>query len=399
MPDFAYVARDLSGKKLTGTLTAGSEREAAAQLGAKSLFPISVTQTKGGKGKTTGRVKPQIMAGFYVSLAALLRSGVPMLRALTVLSQQSNNKNLNAVLSEVKSRVEEGESLGEAMARFPRVFNDMAVNMVRAGMEGGFLEDSLERVGGFIEQQEELKGKTMGAIAYPMFISGVGMIVVSILLVFFVPKFEPLFARMRERNSLPAATELLLAISSWLRDYWWVLLILLVPAVIGSVQYFSTAKGKHTMDLLKIKTPMLGSVFLSLAVARFCRILGTLLNNGVPILRSLEISRQASGNLILSEAIAKASEEITAGQHLAKPLAASNHFPPSVVEMISIAEESNTLDRVLVQISDNLEKTTFRRLEVVVRLLEPAMLLILAGVVMFVVLALMVPILNSSSSV
>ncbi len=239
----------------------------------------------------------------------------------------------------------------------------------------------------------------MGALAYPLFISGVGMIVVTILLVFFVPKFEPLFGRMRARGSLPAATELLLGMSSWLQNYWWVLLVLVVGVVIGLVQYFQTERGRRVADLLKIKTPLIGSVFLNLSVARFCRILGTLLANGVPILRSLEISRQAAGNLILSESIAKASEEITAGQHLAKPLAASKHFPPSVVEMISIAEESNTLDKILVQISDNLEKTTFRRLEVVVRLLEPMMLLILAGVVMFVVLALMVPILSSGSSV
>ncbi len=370
MPEFAYIARDMSGKKQTGTLTANSEREAAAQLGAKSLFPVSVTASKGGRKSTSGRVKGQVMAGVYTQLAALLRSGVPMLRAITVLSQQSTSKTLKAVLTEVKSKVEEGESLGDAMARYPRAFNDMAVNMVRAGAEGGFLEDSLDRVGGFIEQQEELKGKTMGALAYPLFISGVGMIVVTILLVFFVPKFEPLFGRMRARGSLPAATELLLGMSSWLQNYWWILLVLVVGVVIGVVQYFQTERGRRVADLLKIKTPLIGSVFLNLSVARFCRILGTLLANGVPILRSLEISRQAAGNLILSESIAKASEEITAGQHLAKPLAASKHFPPSVVEMISIAEESNTLDKILVQISDNLEKTTFRRLEVVVRLLD-----------------------------
>ncbi len=143
MPEFAYIARDMSGKKQTGTLTANSEREAAAQLGAKSLFPVSVTAAKGGRKSTSGRVKGQVMAGVYTQLAALLRSGVPMLRAITVLSQQSTSKTLKAVLTEVKSKVEEGESLGDAMARYPRAFNDMAVNMVRAGAEGGFLEDSL----------------------------------------------------------------------------------------------------------------------------------------------------------------------------------------------------------------------------------------------------------------
>lgn len=398
MPEFAYVARDLSGKKVSGTITAGSEREAASQLGAKSLFPVQVEAAKGSKQRATGRVKGQVMSATYVQLASLLRSGVPMLRALTVLSQQSTNKTLKMVLTEVKAKVEEGESLGDAMLKFPRVFSEMSVNMIKAGSEGGFLEDSLDRVGGFIEQQEDLKGKTMGALAYPLFILGVGVIVVTVLLVYFVPKFEPLFVRMREQGSLPTATEVLLGMSAFMQSYWWIALGIIVFAVFGTRQYFRTENGRRVSDLIKIKTPMLGSVFLNLAVARFCRVLGTLLENGVPILRSLEISRHASGNLVLSEAIEKASEDITAGERLAKPLLASGHFPPTVVEMISVAEESNSLDKVLVQISDSLEKTTFRRLDVVVRLLEPIMLLVLAGVVLFVVLALMVPVLNSSST-
>jgi general secretion pathway protein F/type IV pilus assembly protein PilC len=171
-------------------------------------------------------------------------------------------------------------------------------------------------------------------------------------------------------------------------------------AVVGFAlsQYVKTEKGKRTADLVKIKTPLLGSVFLNLAVSRFCRVLGTLLKNGVPLLKSLEISRQAAGNLILAEAVEQASEQISAGERLAKQLEKSGHFPQTVVEMMSIAEESNTLDNVLVSISDNLEKTTFRRLEIVVRLLEPFMLLLLAGMVMFVVLALMLPIFNMSNS-
>lgn len=399
MPEFTYVARDMSGKKIAGTISAGNEREAAAQLGAKSLFPMQVVAAKGSKTTSNRRVKGQIMAGVYTQLGTLLSSGVSMLRALTVLSQQSSNATLKSVLSDVKAKVEEGDSLGDAMSKYPRVFNDMAVNMIKAGAEGGFLEDSLERVGGFIEQQEDLKGKTLGALAYPMFISGVGVIVVTILMVFFVPKFEPMFARMREKGSLPFATDMLLNMSSFLRSYWWIAAVVMVFVIVGLQQYVRTPRGHRNFDLFKIKLPLLGSVFLNLAVARFCRVLGTLLTNGVPLLRSLEISRAATGNVVLSEAIASAGEEVTAGEHLAKPLASSKHFPPTVIEMISVAEESNTLDKVLVQISENLEKLTFRRLEMVVRLLEPIMLLFLAGIVMFVVIALMVPILKMSESV
>lgn len=400
MPDFAYVARDAAGKSLAGTIAAANARDAAAQLGAKSLFPISITVNKGSQAKNTRRVGGAQMASFYSQLASLLRSGVPMLRSLTVLSNQSgSSRTLRNVVSEIKTRVEEGEALGEAMARFPRVFNEMAVNMVRAGSEGGFLEDALERVGAFVEQQEELKSKTMGALAYPVFVMSVGVTVVTVLLIFFVPQFESIFAAMRKKGALPQATELLLWMSSVVQAWWWAILGLV--AVVGLIlnQYLKTSDGKRNADLVKIKTPLIGGVFLNLAVARFCRVLGTLLKNGVPLLRSLEISRHAAGNVILSESILEASEEITAGERLAKQLEKSGHFPQTVVEMISVAEESNSLDNVLVTISENLERTTFRRLETVVRLLEPVMLLLLAAMVMFVVLALMLPIINSSSAV
>jgi len=270
--------------------------------------------------------------------------------------------------------------------------------MVRAGSEGGFLEDALERIASFVEQQEELKGKTVGALAYPVFISAVGGIVVTVLLVFFVPQFDTLFDAMRKRGSLPMATEVLLAISRFVKSFWWLMALIGVAGLIFVSQYFKSEAGKRRWDLLKIKTPLLGSVFLNLSVSRFCRVLGTLLANGVPLLKSLDISRHAAGNRILAESVAQASEEVTAGSRLAKPLDACGHFPKTVVEMISVAEESNTLDKVLVQISESLEKVTFRRLEVVVRLLEPVMLLLLAMIVMFVVLALMVPVLNSSST-
>ena len=194
------------------------------------------------------------------------------------------------------------------------------------------------------------------------------------------------------------ATELLLSISQVVQNYWWLVLGAVAVIILVLKNYLETEQGKNNADLVKIKTPLLGGVFLNLAVARFCRVLGTLLKNGVPILKSLDISRNAAGNMVLSKAIENASTEIQAGERLAKQLEKSGHFPPTVVEMIAVAEESNTLDTVLVTISDNLERTTFRRLETVIRLVEPMMLLILAGLVMFVVLALMLPVLNSANT-
>ncbi len=399
MPDFAYVARDLQGKRSTGTISAANSREVAAQLATKSLFPISIAAGKSSERVITGRVNGARMVSFYSQLASLLRSGVPLLRGITVLSQQSGSKTLQSVLQDVKARVEDGESLGDAFARYPRVFNVIAISMVRAGSEGGFLEDALERIASFIEQQEELKGKTIGALAYPAFITLVGVIIVTVLMVVFVPKFDSIFDSMRQRGTLPGATVVLLAMSNVMQRYWWVLLIAMIATVIGLRTYFKTPKGLIAWDKIKIKTPMLGPVLLNLAVARFCRVLGTLLGNGVTLLRALEISRHAAANLILSQSVAEAVADVTAGERLAKPLEKSGHFPKTVVEMISVAEESNSMDSVLIQISDSLEKTTYRRLEVVVRLLEPIMLLILAMIVMFIVLALMYPILTSSSSI
>jgi general secretion pathway protein F len=401
MPDFAYVARDSRGQRKTGTVTAGSQRDAIAQLDALALFPVELKTAKGGAANQvrTKRVSGQVMANAYNQLASLLRSGVPLMRSLTVMSTQASKPALKAVLEELKSRVEEGEPLPVAMARFPRVFNDMAVNMVRAGTEGGFLEDALERVASFTEQQEELKGKAIGALAYPIFLACVGTTVVSVLIVFFVPKFESMFSKLREAGQLPWATDALLSFSSLVQNYWYMVLGLLIAAVFGWFSYLRTEGGKTFWDKAKIKLPGFGSIFLNLAVARFCRVLGTLLTNGVPILKSLEISGSAAGNRILTQSIRRASENITAGEKLATPLATSGHFPREVVEMIAVAEESNTLDKVMVQIADSLERTTFRRLDIMVRLLEPLMLLVMASIVFFIVLALMVPLLNSSSTV
>ncbi len=399
MPDFTYIARDMSGQKKSGVLTASNQHDVLVQLDAMALMPVEIKATQSADAIRAKRVSGQVMANAYNQLAALLRSGVPLLRALTVMSQQASKPALKAVLSEVKAKVEEGEPLPEVMARYPRVFNDMAVNMVRAGAEGGFLEDALERVATFTEQQEDLKGRAAGALAYPVFLACVGTAVVSVLIIFFVPKFEPLFAKLRASGELPAATDLLLNFSSFLQGYWLGMIVLAAVAIFATISFLRTEPGKHWLDWAKIKMPLFGNIFLSLAVARFCRVLGTLLENGVPILRSLDISRRAAGNRILSESIERASENITAGEKLATPLAASGHFPNQVVEMISVAEESNSLDTVMVQISDSLERTTFRRMDILVRLLEPMMLLLMAGVVFFIVLALMVPLLNSAGTV
>ena len=404
MTMFSYVARDIKGNRVSGNIEAGNQRDATAQLSVKSLFPIEVklhdTQsTFAAMTKRTRRVKGQTMATFYSQLASLLRSGVPMIRAITVLSQQTGEPTLSEVLVEIRGRVEDGEPLGQAMSRYPRVFSDMAVNMTRAGAEGGFLEDALDRVGTFTELQEDLKGRTISALAYPVFLFGVGSIVITILLVFFVPKFDVLFDRLREKDQMPWITDALLKFSRFLQGYGWIALLAIIVAFIFFRVRLQSEEGKDWADRVKLKIPVLGSILMNLAVARFCRVLGTLLSNGVPILKSLEISRTATGNRLLSRSISDASENIRAGDTLASPLRSSGHFPLTVVEMISVAEESNSLDSVLPAIADSLEKRTFRRLDLFVRLLEPVMLLVMALLVMMVVLALLVPVIRSSTAI
>jgi general secretion pathway protein F/type IV pilus assembly protein PilC len=401
MPTFSYTARDISGKSLSGTMEAANERDVTSILSERSQFPVSVEEIDNNATKTIfgsrKKVNGQTMAVFYSQMASLLRAGVPMIRSLNVLSEQSSNPALKEVVGEIRTHVEDGEPVGDAMARFPNVFNEMSCNMVRAGTEGGFLEDALERVGAFTELQEDLKGRTVSAMAYPIFLFSVGTVVLSALLVFFVPQFEMLFERLRKNGQMPTATEWLLTFSSFLQSYGWIVLVAIGILIFVVRMHLQTDEGKALSDRLKLKIPVLGNILMNLSVARFCRVLGTLLSNGVPILKSLEISGTAAGNRLLRDSISDATENIKSGESLANPLRASGHFPPSVVEMISVGEESNSLDTVLPDIADSLEKTTFRRLDLFVRLLEPIMLLVMAILVLGVVMALLVPVLKSST--
>ncbi len=399
MPDFAYIARDSGGKKVAGKLSAGSRPEALSLLDQRALFPVEVKQEeKSGGLLRSKRVSAQKMAAMYGQLGDLLRSGVPLLKSLSILEKQSSNPGLAALLTDVRARVEEGATLAEAFARHPKVVSEMAISMVRAGGEGGFLEEALDRVSEFTEQQEDLKSRTLGAIAYPAFLAVVGCVVVTVLIVFFVPKFAGMFDRLRERGELPAATDWLLSISDFLRYYGWVILGLAGFGGVFAHNALKTEEGKRFIDRVKIRIPMAGAIFLNLAVARFCRVLGTLLKNGVPILKSLDISSDSTGNRVLSSAVRDAAENISAGESLAGPLASSGHFPTTVVEMIAVAEEANQLDTVLITIAEGLERRTWRQLELFVRLLEPLMLLILAGVVLIVVMALLLPVMKMSAT-
>ncbi len=356
MPEFTYVARDSSGRKVEGVVEATTRAEATGVLVGRGLFPIRVEgEVKAPKGPRLGRVPGQLLATTYRQLADLLRNGVPLLRALDVLRRQTSHRVLRDVLAEVQRRVEDGASLGDAMARYESVFGEMAVSMVRAGGEGGFLEESLARVAEFTAIQEDLRKRTIGAMAYPILLAVMGTIVTVALMVFFVPWFEPLFDSLRQRNELPWITELLLSTSAQLKRLSPLLLVGLVGVIWGGRQWARTDAGRWWLDRVKLRLPVVGNIFRNFAVARFCRVLGTLLRNGVPIVRALEIASTATGNRLFAVAIKKATQDITEGKELAPPLAACGHFPATVVEMIAVAEQANTLDSVLLDIADSLE--------------------------------------------
>jgi general secretion pathway protein F len=401
MPDYTYDAIGSNGQRTSGMLTAMSEREAVAMLDAKSMFPVRIAVAKGTtvQARSNLKVKPRQMCAFFSQLADLLRSGVPLLRSLEILERQGSQGNLSTVVREVKAKVADGTSLAEAMGEYPRAFNELAVSMVHAGQEGGFLEDVLKRIADFTEQQEDLKAKVVGAMAYPVFLAITGAIVLNVLIIFFVPQFEPIFQKLKEKGELPFLTTALLATSHFMQEKWWMILGTIAGFIFGMRYTARTEKGRVMFDRLRLQLPQIGKIYLSLAISRFTRILGTMLHNGIPILQALRIAKDSTGNRVLSEAINKAADSITGGKTLAAPLGACTYFPRDIVEMVTVGEESNSLETVLVHIADSLEKRTTRQLELFVRLLEPAMLLVMALVTLLVVAGLLLPVFKMSSAI
>jgi general secretion pathway protein F/type IV pilus assembly protein PilC len=400
VPEFSYEALATSGQRSWGTLAAATDREAMAMLDARGLFPVRITpaEARAGRRRWGRHIRSRYTAAFYAQLADLLRSGVPLLRSLDILERQSSQPALSAIIREVRARVADGTGLAEAMASHPHAFNELTVSMVRAGQEGGFLEDVLRRIADFTEHQEDLKSKVVGALAYPVFLAVVGFIVLNILVIFFVPRFEPIFAKLEEKGELPTLTVVLLGTSHAIQRHWWWMIGLAAGAFVLFRRWVATPAGRRRVDGWRLRLPGAGHIYLNFALSRFTRILGTLLHNGIPILQALKIAKDSTGNRVLTEAIDQAAENVTAGDSLAKPLAACPHLPRDVVEMVAVGEESNSLETVLINIADGLDKRTSRQLELFVRLLEPIMLLVMAAVTLLVVSGLLLPVFKMGST-
>jgi general secretion pathway protein F/type IV pilus assembly protein PilC len=401
MPDYSYEALAGTGQRTHGTMSASSDREVMSMLDAKGLFPLRIEMSRAAARIQRGgrRVGTRMMATFFSQLADLLRAGVPLLRGLEILERQNTQSALGEILREVHNKVADGTTLADALGQYPRAFNELAVSMVRAGQEGGFLEDVLERIAHFTEHQEDLKAKIIGALAYPAFLAVTAFAVLIVLVVFFVPMFEPMFAQLREKGQLPALTQFVIGFSKTIIAYWWLIAMVIPGVVFLWWKVTSSEAARLWIDQVRLRLPVVGQVYLNFALSRFTRILGTLLRNGIPILQSLKIAKDSTGNRVLSNAIAEAAEHVTAGNKLADPLATCKYLPRDIVEMIAVGEESNQLEKVLLDTANALDKRTARQLELMVRLMEPIMLLLMALVILTVVLGLLLPVFKMSSVV
>jgi general secretion pathway protein F/type IV pilus assembly protein PilC len=404
MPEFRYLAKNPRGMRVEGSITAAGRREALAALAAKSLFPVRVTDARAAGGslarlRTRRSVGAELLADNLSQLADLLNNGVPLLRALDVLSSQTRHETLAEVLAQVRADIADGSTLDEAMARHPRIFNELVVNMVHAGGAGAFLEEALQRTADFLVMQEELKRKVKGAMAYPVFLAVTGLVVTVALIVFFVPKFAELFAKLESQGGLPWATSALLWLSDSATRYGLLVAAAVAGLAYGAARLAATPRGRYFCDAARLRLPLFGPISQGYASARFCRVLGTLLRNGVPLIKSLDISSRATANLVFAETIRASAETVSSGDRLADPLAESGLFSPPVMAMIRVAEEANNLDHVLLHVADRIERRNGQQLETLVRLLEPAMLLAMGVVMLFVIVALLLPVFDMSSAV
>ena len=393
---FQYTALTDAGEKINGALEAESEAMVLRLLGEKRLFPVSVR----GQGMVSGKPKPKRrkvrsrdLGVMYGQMADLLGSGVPLLRALDSLVKSTPSASLKELLKEIRTSVSEGKSLTDSLRQFPEVFPVLHTAMIQAGERAAFMEEVLRSLSGFLERLDDLQGKVMGAMIYPAMLSALGMTVMIGALIFFVPKFEPLLASAKK----PLPTEVMFAASKIMRSYWYLVLVGLGGLVALVWANIRSEKARRRMEIWRLKVPVVGTALRLVAITRFCRILGTMLTNGVPLLQALKISKDATGSVILGERIAEAAEAVRDGKRLSEPLGHGDFFPEQILAMISVAEESNKLDKVLVQIADTVERRTNRQVDNAVRLMEPVILCLVAAGIGFLALGLLLPIFTMAS--
>jgi len=396
MATYQYVAKTASGEEVAGQIQADTEAAVVRALDERRLYPVRVQEkTAELKGFQARRIRARDVGVMYSQLSDLLKADVPVLRALGILARATANKRLAALVSSVREKVEAGEPLADSMAQHPEVFTPLHVAMVRAGERAGFLEEVLANMADFIERQDELRSKVFGAMVYPMVVVSAGLLVISLVLIVLVPMFKPMLADVPNK---PLPTLMLFWLSDIVRNVW---PLVVVGAVFGAASawgFMKSTVGRRKWDRWRLKLPLAGRAVQLVAITRFCRVLGMMLKNGVPMLQALAVSKDATGSTVLADSIEKAAENVRAGQPLAVPLGASRMFPLEIIEMISVAEESNQLEKALLQIADTVERRTGRQVDLAVRLIEPLILVLLAVGIGFFGVALIYPIFSLAGS-
>lgn len=398
MPTFAYRARNRDGHVVNGTIVAETTVAAARLLDERALLPSELNEVESQqKSLFTGRtrrISPAKVGITYEQLGDLLRAGVPILRALNVLSNQASNPALSRVLREVHDEVAGGDSLADAMENHPNAFPPLHASMIGAGEKGGFLEDVLHRLADFVTRQDTLIKKLIGSMIYPCMLMIGGILAVLVILTYVVPQIRPL---LEGRTDLPLITRIVFGLNDLLSVYWMHTLIGLAIVIAAIVLYLRSDSGRLLLAKIQLRAPLFGPIYTMVALSRFCRIFGTLLANGIPIIQALQTAKDSAGNVILTEVIGEAAEAVSHGESLAGPLSRRKLFPPAILDMIAVSEESNTLEKVLVEIANTQEERTARQIDLFVRMLEPALLLLMGCMVMTIAVALLLPILKIST--
>lgn len=421
MPKFNYVAMDSRGKETKGSLDVATQNEAITRLKEMGYFPTKVVEADKTKEKSDkkakspdrpaakkkgglnfniripglgGKVKTKVLTTFTRQLATLVDAGLPLLRGLRVLERQEKNAVLKGVLVDLAMAIEGGSTFSEGLAQHPKVFNRLYISMVKAGEMGGVLEVVLNRLSEFMEKAQKIKGKVVAAMFYPVAVMTVAVVILGVLMVFVVPKFQEIFKDMLEGASLPAFTNLVLEISNTIKDHFVWTLVGVVVFVICFKIFVRTKVGRRLFDKFKLNMPVLGPVISKVAISRFTRTLGTLVSSGVPILQALTIVKETSGNVVIGEAVAAVHESVKEGETITAPLEAANVFPPMVISMVDVGEQTGALPEMLMKIADNYDDEVDNAVQAMTSLLEPIMIVFLAVIVGSIVIALFLPLIT-----
>jgi len=426
MPKYNYVAMDAHGKETKGTLEVASQNEAIGRVKEMGLFPTKIVEVdkakekekagdkkakpakgaKGGKGKKgagsinikipglSGKVKSKVLTTFTRQLATLVDAGLPLLRGLRVLEKQERNATLKGIIGELALSIEGGSTFSEGLAQHPKVFNRLFVNMVKAGELGGVLEVVLNRLSEFMEKAQKIKGKVIAAMFYPVAVLVVATAILIILMVKVVPSFKSVFEGMLEGSQLPAFTRLVLGISEMVKDHIVYTMIIIIVFVVIFNLFVRTKFGRLLWDKFKLKMPVIGPVISKVAISRFTRTLGTLVSSGVPILQALTIVKETAGNVVVSNAVGSVHESVKEGETITAPLEASGIFPPMVISMVDVGEQTGALPEMLLKIADNYDDEVDNAVAAMTSLLEPIMIVFLAVIVGSIVIAMFLPLID-----